>query len=227
MNSTGTPTSILRWAAALNIGEDSRFGFYAVDGSSAELVTDLELAGLRADPEAWANSICELADEDAASRGVTTRYQIRHTRGDRGAGVHNMRRVIRAAAGEDAPIDASQSGIIAQLLKAQERQSSQMIEMFKASIESQKALATLTSQAFTNLRTVQEANVAIHLDALQAAEAARGGKATADPDDPFGQLLRAIGPHVAKEALARLLPAGDAGKAPETLPQLPPVSTGN
>lgn len=208
----GTATSIKRWLASLTCGAESRFELRAFASDGEDVVLDWTAAEVDSDVEGWAERVSELADVDAAGRGITTRYELRHYRGDAVRGVHRMRRVVGP---QGADYDGSTSSVIQLLLRANERANAQVIEAGKAAITAQSQALKLLGESYAASAAL--ASQLRELQAELAAVRATGGAAEGGGMSPvFRALLAEVMPHVVPE-LVKVMKGAEGASRPSVV----------
>ena len=218
MRSTGTPKGIFTWYRQQSPDTSSLFELLSKAGfEGLEPVCSWEVNAVGEDVNAWAELVIAAAQEDAEGRGSTTRYLLRHTRANSVRGTMNITRVVSTDANGEvrAEFDGSSQSLVNKLLQSTERAHSQVIEMSKASLDTQKAAMSLLGQSYAMLAKVQMENAELREQLNEAGAVA--SKGTNGKPDVFRTMMETVGPtvgaHVAEQVLPILLAAAQKASA--------------
>lgn len=218
---TGTTKGICTWLRQQRFDESSRIDLYALPLESPALVVTWPSEEAARDPDAWADLVIGMAQDDADARGVTTKYELRHMRGDRQVGVMPLRRCVESTSTdeEDAPQPVTDVGsMMATMARMLDQSHRQVIEASKVAMQSaasanetQRASLAMLSQAYTIIATQQNA-LAIaaeeRREAMPSAPAEKTGMAKAGDEAAqmlMGLAVQKYGPAIIEKFLGPMM----------------------
>jgi len=193
---TGTAVSVARWFRTIRPGEGSSVELHALDATGTQLVTGWSITEAAAELDRWSVLVCELTTDDAAARGQSTRYELRHKTPEGIRGVTHLRRVV-AVQDDPNALDGSQLGLVAQLQRALHQSHSQLLEASRAAIQAQQASMVLLGQAYGHIAALQSQSVEAHARAVEVKE-------HETRPDMVRTMLETVAPHVGQQ-LAKLM----------------------
>jgi hypothetical protein len=220
--STGTPNGIATWFRGIGAKseKESTFELWAANlGEPAQQVACWTLAEAVADHAAWCETVVTLADSDMEGRGQSTRYELRHMRGDTLRQVTHLRRVLSSESVEAPALDGSTSSVLMQLQRQNERLVNAIVDREKSSASTIASMQLALRQATEIIDNQQKVMVAM---AAERVEGAMPGQASGKPDFAK-EMLETIAPHVAKSVIDQYMPKaiGAPGAKPAATPAKP------
>lgn len=221
---TGTVKGILTWIRQQRAGEVSTVDLVAMPLEGPTVIVSWPFDEATRDVDTWAALVLDMAQDDAEARGASTKYELRHVRDGRQAGVMPLRRVVERIeqSDDDAPQVndvGSMMGTFARMLDAAHRQviesSRVAMQAAQSANETQRASLAMLSQAYTIIATQQNA-LALQAEEARAVQATppaeKSGLARAG-DEAVGTLMQIAaakyGPRIIEQVLGPMMADDD------------------